>query len=587
MYDSVTKTITAPVSIKDVCDALGYQYNPSTADLGSLCISPRINVWARYKPTEGGTIEKRTLEYANVSNNPRYVQCTNDSIFRLYRTYYTKSGNNYIEATGLNGATFNANKTMYYFKSYNENNAIIRGVAYRDGSINTNFQNVYIKENVIPRLTYRTYGSNSNYGWWCDNGAGVWNLRQFPQYYRLADFNGYCHDASFNYTDHFFEPTSHVDNATNRTSDHFMGVCYDVMQLVLRFDTTNATAFSMDENNLPVQCLEDYDGGDQYPSLRFEEIVGSLENAHAGDVGNFLNMNLGLVFMFPNRDNTEWFMFNTGVNFGRIFGAHAGNTELEVFNIVNNGITYKVGQISIENSRINFSVDFLKLSESYITNGYFITDATRGDIPIRTKIVAIEGANNTPSFHRNPSVEGDVSAFKLYSFEVKNGFCVKNTTMTSERPFPVNWNTGLHVERYMSENETNSGTRTQQSDGRWRFAFGTRSFYLTRDNVDGRYIVNGTNVYFGVYADYIAFFGPGRTNTINGIEYTSNPGPILVREGSLNVDIGGTTINYNCTPYPLISNTNVPGSVIITVKTSSTQGGPYGEPLLSFTISAG
>lgn len=54
-YNSSTGIITAPVSIKDVCDALNIAYNSNYADVGFLCTrTGRINPTARFKPFKGG-----------------------------------------------------------------------------------------------------------------------------------------------------------------------------------------------------------------------------------------------------------------------------------------------------------------------------------------------------------------------------------------------------------------------------------------------------------------------------------------------------------------------------------------------------
>lgn len=41
--------ITAPVSIDDLKNLLG---EGSSSDIATLCTSPTINVWAKYKPTD-------------------------------------------------------------------------------------------------------------------------------------------------------------------------------------------------------------------------------------------------------------------------------------------------------------------------------------------------------------------------------------------------------------------------------------------------------------------------------------------------------------------------------------------------------
>lgn len=60
-YNSSTGLIEAPVSIKDVCDALNIVYDSSYADVGYLCKrASRLNPTARFKPFKGGGVEVQT-----------------------------------------------------------------------------------------------------------------------------------------------------------------------------------------------------------------------------------------------------------------------------------------------------------------------------------------------------------------------------------------------------------------------------------------------------------------------------------------------------------------------------------------------
>lgn len=52
-YNSSTKIISAPVSIRDVQQALGLSYN----DLGTLIQNGAINIWAKYKPVHSNLLQ--------------------------------------------------------------------------------------------------------------------------------------------------------------------------------------------------------------------------------------------------------------------------------------------------------------------------------------------------------------------------------------------------------------------------------------------------------------------------------------------------------------------------------------------------
>ena len=142
-YNSGTKKITAPVGIADVQHALG----DASTDVGSLCKSANINMWAKYKPVSKGIINT-------------YTQLNSDNTWKadtsLSDPWWTGLNNRY----GLGFTTYPIAKEN---GAYNVAKALNSLAASINGGLN---------------------------GWTYSKPSGSAN---YP--YRLIDFNGYFADA--------------------------------------------------------------------------------------------------------------------------------------------------------------------------------------------------------------------------------------------------------------------------------------------------------------------------------------------------------------------------------------------------------
>lgn len=322
--------------------------------------------------------------------------CTGDSYINQWARYKPTSGGG-----KLNRATRDDNTA--------EKRLVTYGLAYYNGN--------ELKPNTNVLGKRITSASNLSL-------RNNFNLKQKGlKYFRLQDFDGYDHNATFNLTTNYScFPDETVGNGQT-------GFFYNRGGTVLRFLSNKTSGL----NTTPLV----YDGSTNYCSLDVEDIIAESLSVHDFPIGDF---KLGVAFVFSNNSdhsNDNLYLFSTGKKIYDLLVPLTPTTyELK---FTKDGNEYTLARISCGERSFNFTLSKLTLFEKWqninIFNSNEYTESIARIVLINTdtKMRFWKDPTSLEVYAFSPDEINGTSFGIRSSFSIKKALSYQNVTSKTDR----------------------------------------------------------------------------------------------------------------------------------------------------------